>query len=169
MLNFEQVRLLETKIAKAIDYVERLNAEKIAAVRGEAELRDGIAALEKQGTELQDEIAALQLRNEELEGFLARFKDEQGQIEESVLSALDKLNRLEMDIESSKTEKPKVGSAEPPVPAPKEPVQEEHAPKEHAPEELVLDGEPAGVADPLLGVQGGETSSGEEGRELEIF
>jgi peptidoglycan hydrolase CwlO-like protein len=84
MLNLEQVKLLENKVAKAIEYVERVNAENAA---------------------LQSKLDSYQKRIDELEVVVLRFKEDQGRIEDGILSALDRLNRFESAIEKSLKEK----------------------------------------------------------------
>jgi predicted nuclease with TOPRIM domain len=84
MLNLEQVKLLEAKVAKAIEYVERVNAENAA---------------------LQSKLDSYQKRIDELEVVVLRFKEDQGRIEDGILSALDRLNRFESAIEKSLKEK----------------------------------------------------------------
>jgi chromosome segregation ATPase len=80
MVSLEQVRLLETKVAKAIDYVERVSGENAA---------------------LQEKLESYQKRIDELEVLVQRFKEEQGRIEDGILSALDRLNQFEDAIEKS--------------------------------------------------------------------
>ena len=92
MINLEQVKLLETKVAKAVDYVERLAKEN--------------AALHRQEAELQTRLESYQKRIDELEVLVMGFKEDQGQIEEGILSALDRLNQFEKAIEKSLRDKP---------------------------------------------------------------
>jgi TolA-binding protein len=87
MLNLEQVKLLETKVAKAVDYVERLTGEN--------------AALRQKETELQAKMESYQKRIDELEIVMLQFKEDQGQIEDGILAALDRLNRFEEAMEKS--------------------------------------------------------------------
>jgi chromosome segregation ATPase len=74
MVSLEQVKLLETKVAKAIDFVNRITDEN---------------------TLLKGKLETCRKRIDELEGLVQRFKDEQGRIEEGILSALDRLNQFE--------------------------------------------------------------------------
>jgi predicted nuclease with TOPRIM domain len=92
MINLEQVKLLEVKVAKTIDYVERLSREN--------------AALLRQETEFQVRLESYQKRIDELEVLIMGFKEEQSQIEDGILSALDRLNQFEEAIEKSLKEKP---------------------------------------------------------------
>jgi TolA-binding protein len=92
MINLDQVKLLETKVAKAAGYVERL-------------VRENTALLQKE-VELQARLNSNQARIDELEVLLTRFKEEQSQIEEGILSALEKISQFEKQIEKSLREKP---------------------------------------------------------------
>jgi TolA-binding protein len=92
MINHEQVKLLETKVAKAAGYVERL-------------VRENAALLQKE-VELQARMDSNQARINELEVLLTRFKEEQSQIEEGILSALEKISQFEKQMEKSLREKP---------------------------------------------------------------
>ena len=92
MINLEQVKLLETKIAKTIDFVERISRENAALVRREAEL--------------QEKLESYQKRIDELEVLIMGFKEEQGRIEGGILAALDRLSQFEEAIEKSLKEKP---------------------------------------------------------------
>lgn len=84
MLNLEQVQLLETKVVKAIEYVERVSGENAA---------------------LQERLESYQKRIDELEVLVMRFKEDQGRIEDGILSALDRLNQFENAIEKSLKER----------------------------------------------------------------
>ena len=80
MLNLEQVKLLETKVANTIEYVQRVTGENAA---------------------LRKKLETNQKRIDELEVLVARFNEEQGRIEDGILSALDRLNQFEDAIEKS--------------------------------------------------------------------
>jgi chromosome segregation ATPase len=80
MVTLEQVKLLESKVAKAIAYVEKVSAEN---------------------TLLREKLETNQKRIDELEILIQRFKDDQGRIEDGILSALDRLNQFEDAIERS--------------------------------------------------------------------
>jgi peptidoglycan hydrolase CwlO-like protein len=91
MVSLEQVKLLETKIAKAIDYVERVTGENAL---------------------LQGKLESYQKRIDELEVLVRQFKEDQGRIEDGILSALDKLNQFE-DAISKSLSAPEAKKAEP--------------------------------------------------------
>jgi uncharacterized protein (DUF3084 family) len=80
MISLEQVKLLETKVARAIEFVKQVSGENAA---------------------LQEKLESYQKRIDELEVLVQRFKEEQGRIEDGILSALDKLNQFEDAIEKS--------------------------------------------------------------------
>ncbi|MDR1930079.1 MAG: cell division protein ZapB [Treponema sp.] len=67
MVTLGQIKLLESKIAKAIDFVNQV----------------------------LEENNRLKKRNEELEELSARLKDEKTKVEEGIVSALDRLNQFE--------------------------------------------------------------------------
>jgi len=91
MISLEQVQELETKVAKAIEYVQRVNAEN--------------AALSSDRAGLQQKLEANQKRLDELELLVMRFKEDQGRIEDGIVAALDRLNQFEEAFEKSLNEK----------------------------------------------------------------
>jgi hypothetical protein len=78
MVSLEQVKLLETRIDRAIGHVEKITAENMA---------------------LQEKLDSYQKRIDELEVLVRRFRDDQGRIEDGILAALDKLNKFEDALE----------------------------------------------------------------------
>jgi hypothetical protein len=78
MVSLEQVKLLETKVAKAIDFVKNLSEEN-AALRGK--------------------LDGYRRRIDELEVLVKAFKDDQGRIEAGIMSALERLNQFEDAVE----------------------------------------------------------------------
>ena len=91
MISLEQVQLLETRVARAIEYVQRVTAENAALV------------LEREG--LQAKINANQKRIDELEVLVMHFKEDQGRIEDGIIAALDRLSQFEEAFENSLKEK----------------------------------------------------------------
>jgi len=91
MISLEQVQLLETKVAKAIEYVQRVNSEN--------------AALLSERAGLQQKLDANQKRLDELELLVMRFKEDQGRIEDGIVAALDRLSQFEEAFEKSLKEK----------------------------------------------------------------
>ena len=92
MINLDQVKLLETKVAKTIDFVEKVSKENTALLRREAEL--------------QEKLDTAQKRIDELEVLIMGFKEEQGRIEDGILAALDRISQFEETIEKSMKDKP---------------------------------------------------------------
>jgi len=90
MISLEQVQELETKVAKTIEYVQRVNAENTALLS------------ERAG--LQQKLEANQKRLDELELLVMRFKEDQGRIEDGIVAALDRLNQFEEAFEKSLNE-----------------------------------------------------------------
>ena len=86
MVSLEQVQLLESKVAKAIEIVERVTAEN--------------AALISERTGLQLKLDASQKRLDELELLVMRFKEDQGRIEDGIIAALDRLSQFEEAFEN---------------------------------------------------------------------
>jgi hypothetical protein len=80
MVNLEQVKLLESKVIKAIEYVNQITEENNL---------------------LRGKLETYQKRIDELEVVVKRFKEDQSRIEEGIVSALDRLNQFETAIESS--------------------------------------------------------------------
>jgi len=91
MISLEQVQLLETKVAKTIEYVQKVNAEN--------------AALLSERAGLQQKLDANQKRLDELELLVMRFKEDQGRIEDGIVAALDRLNQFEEAFEKGLSEK----------------------------------------------------------------
>jgi predicted nuclease with TOPRIM domain len=92
MISLEQVLMLETKVAKAIDYVKKVTAENAALVS------------EREG--LQAKLNANQKRIDELEVHVMRFKEDQSRIEDGIIAALDRLSQFEEAFENSLKDKP---------------------------------------------------------------
>ena len=82
MVSLEQVKLLESKVTKAIDYVQKVTEEN---------------------TSLKGKLDSYQKRIDELEVLIQQFKEEQGRIEDGILSALDRLNQFEDAFERTLT------------------------------------------------------------------
>ncbi|MDR0495527.1 MAG: cell division protein ZapB [Treponema sp.] len=157
MINLEQVKLLESRVAKAVDYIDRLAKEN--------------AVLRQKETETRDKLAATQKRINELEGLVTGFKEEQGRIEESILAALDRLSQFEKAVEKSLKEKPT--AVKPPKAAPVKTVAEQTVQKEGGGDAQTCFEIPEGAADdddipdPLSDSSGSSTAM--DGGELDIF
>ena len=74
MVSLEQVKLLESKVTRVIDYLKKVTEEK---------------------AHLKEKLSSYQKRIDELEVLVQRFKEDQSRIEDGILSALDRLNQFE--------------------------------------------------------------------------
>jgi len=133
MVTIEQVKQLESRVSKAIDYVNKVTDENSL---------------------LKNKLDNYQKRIDELEVLIQRFKEDQNRIEEGIISALERLNQFEDDVQ--KTIPPRQSPET--RPAPQAPAEPEAA---KAPA-LPLESEIAGEED---GAEESEASSSE----LEIF
>ena len=79
MVSLEQIKLLESKVSRTIDYVKKVTEEN---------------------TLLKGKLDSYQKRIEELEVLIQRFREEQSRIEDGILAALDSLNQFEDALES---------------------------------------------------------------------
>jgi len=79
MVSLEQVKLLESKVSKTIDYVRKVTEEN---------------------SSLKEKLDSYQKRIDELEILIQRFREDQSRIEDGILSALDRLNQFEDALES---------------------------------------------------------------------
>ena len=79
MVSLEQVRLLESKVTKTIDYVRKMTEENSV---------------------LKGKLDSYQKRIDDLEVLIQGFKDDQSRIEDGILSALERLNQFEDALES---------------------------------------------------------------------
>jgi FtsZ-binding cell division protein ZapB len=143
MVTLEQIRQLETKIGRAIDYVHRVNGENVR---------------------LQGELDGSHKRIAELEDTVQRFREEQGRIEEGILAALDRLDQFEDVVNKGLSNvQAVVAAAAPSAPAadpgPEKPAPEE--PRKEAGEEPLDPELPGGEPPPLSEETGAD--------ELDIF
>ena len=79
MVSLEQVKLLESKVSKTIEYVKKVTEEN---------------------SHLKTKLDSYQNRIEELEVLIRRFKEDQSKIEDGILAALDRLNQFEDALET---------------------------------------------------------------------
>jgi chromosome segregation ATPase len=82
MVSLEQVKLLESKVIRAIEYVDQVTEENSL---------------------LREKLGSYQKRIDELEVLVQRFKEDQGRIEEGITSALNRLSQFEIDMKKSLT------------------------------------------------------------------
>jgi len=97
MISLEQVQLLELKVARAIEYVQKVTEENTSLTA------------EKEG--LLVKLDAAQKRLDELESLVMRFKEDQGRIEDGIMAALDRLSQFETAFEKGLKEKPVVSGS----------------------------------------------------------
>jgi len=74
MVSLEQIKLLDTRVTKTIDYVKNVTDEN---------------------KRLKEKLDSYQVRIDELEVLVLKFKEDQKVIEDGILSALDRLNQFE--------------------------------------------------------------------------
>jgi peptidoglycan hydrolase CwlO-like protein len=87
MVTLDQVKLLDEKVTRAIDYVKRVTGEN--------------GRLTEENSRLTEKLGSCQKRIDELEVLVLTFKEEQGRIEDGILSALDRLNQFEDAVEGA--------------------------------------------------------------------
>jgi FtsZ-binding cell division protein ZapB len=86
MATLDNVKLLEAKVAKAVEMVKQL-------VRANAELTE-------ENKQLKKKIDAFQNQVNELEFSILAYKEDQQHIEAGILSALERLNQVEDSLET---------------------------------------------------------------------
>jgi len=91
MISLEQVQLLETKVARAIECVQRVTEKNATLVSEKAALLNKLEANQK--------------RLDELEVLIMRFKEDQGRIEDGIIAALDRLSQFEEAFEDGLKDK----------------------------------------------------------------
>jgi chromosome segregation ATPase len=134
MVTVDQVRQLETRVARIIDHANNLTGENallkanLDNFTGEnALLKANLDNLTGENTLLKANLDSYQKRIDELEVLIQRFKEEQARIEEGIIAALDRLNQFEDDVRKTIETPPLVGtptagpsSDKPPVDVPGE-------------------------------------------------
>jgi len=121
MLNLDQVRLLESKVERAVQMIKSLHTEK-DSLKKEIEVRDK--------------------RISELEKLIVAFKDDQSKIEEGIINALNQLSAFEDASYTRKNEvRPQAAETETPEPS-QEPAPVAPPKKEQTAQETALKEEP---------------------------
>jgi chromosome segregation ATPase len=127
----ENVKVLETKVDKEIDFAKRIIEENV---------------------QLKEKVALYQKRIEDLESLIQAFREEQNAIENGILAALNRLNQFEDAVEkklSPAEEAPEQPQAESPPP---DSGAEGPLPPDEAPAEPVLakpeSGDPPAAEEP---------------------
>ena len=80
MITLEQVKLLDLRVTKTVDYIKKVTGENAL---------------------LKKKLDSCQQRINELEVLIQRFREDQNRIEEGILSALDRLNQFEDAVENA--------------------------------------------------------------------
>jgi len=80
MVSLEQVKLLEARVSRTIEYVKKVTDDNI---------------------QLKEKLSSYQKRIDELEVLVTRFKQDQNRIEDGILSALDRLSQFEGALENA--------------------------------------------------------------------
>jgi peptidoglycan hydrolase CwlO-like protein len=170
MLTLEQVKTLETKVIRLIEYAERVSREN--------------SELQGENSELQGKLDSCQKRNDELEVLIQQLGEDQDRIAEKVHAAIERLNKFEDKVGDTL----EIGITALPAsrPGPKAPhgkPKEEDPPAEPystppQPEAIAEPVPDGGPEDPLSdenpgeeSADGGEDFSGDSpaARELDIF
>jgi len=94
MVTLEQIRLLESKVGRAIEFVARLTEEKARLTRQNDELRETITALRQTVETLKEEKSRVEEEK-------SRIEEEKNRVEEGIASALGKLDQFEDAIEQT--------------------------------------------------------------------
>ncbi|MDR0525631.1 MAG: cell division protein ZapB [Spirochaetaceae bacterium] len=90
----ENVKVLETKVDKEIDFAKRIIEENV---------------------QLKEKVALYQKRIEDLESLIQAFREEQNAIENGILAALNRLNQFEDAVEKKLTPAEAETSQDPPA------------------------------------------------------
>jgi len=142
MVSLEQVQLLESKVARAIEIVERVTKEN--------------AALVSERTGLQAKLDSSQKRLDELELLVMRFKEDQGRIEDGIIAALDRLSQFEEAFESGLKDEKITG---------KKNTKKEKQPEQEQAEEK----QDSSDSQEFFEISKNETERNDEENELDIF
>ena len=113
----EHLQVLETKVDKKIEFVNKLIDENVV-------LKEKLVASEEKVTACEKQVA-------ELEALIQSFKEERNAIEDGILSALNRLNHFEDAVEKKLGGSGKSDHASEPVaaaPAPAVEAEPEHEP-----------------------------------------
>ena len=94
MITLEQVKQLDLKVTKAVEYIKKLTGENAL---------------------LRNKLDSNQKRIDDLEVLIKKFKEDQSRIEDGILSALDRLNQFEDAVGKSLAGEKPPASAEPAI------------------------------------------------------
>lgn len=154
MVTLEQVKLLESKVGKALSYIDSLSAEN---------------------TTLREKLEGYRLRIDELETIVLAFKEDQGRIEAGIISALERLNQFEDAVERGilEAKAPEASAAGDPVTEEPEGGAVSNGPESAEPEAQEQETAPADADESLedIGIDENEEDQAAEEKagELDIF
>lgn len=182
MISLEQIKLLETRIEKALLYIAELTNEKKSLKTQCGNLTEENAIFASENQSLTETNRSLRGENDALRTNLVKYQSEQSQIEQTVLHVIDRLEAVETTI--LETVVKRAESA--PVQPAEHRIEMRHDAPVQIPEPVETPlrsvqpvsgfGFPTGVPDGgeseseenLFGISGGE-SPAEDGKELDIF
>ena len=149
MIGLDQIKLLESKVNKAVEQIRVLREENKT---------------------LKRTVEKSQARMQELEGMVARFRSDQDEIEQGILRALKNLDKLEDEVGSRNRKDtgshpaPVLQPASPPAPqpAPVRAAAAQKAPPAPAPE-------PEAAVEPVVDAPDEDEPAGSSGEQLDIF
>ena len=87
MVTLDQVKQLDEKVTRAIEYVKKVTGENVR--------------LTEENSRLTEKLDSCQKRIDELEVLVRKFKEDQSRIEDGILSALQRLNQFEDAVEGA--------------------------------------------------------------------
>ena len=147
MITLEQIRRLDEKVQQAVQFIQTLKSEN-ESLRGRLSEYEG--------------------RISELEVLITRFREDQGEIEQGIVRALQHLDELE-DTISPTTEEPSGQPADASDGIRPRVVEEDQAPAEEVPEQSADESTPAGEPAPASDGETDEGEAGDQDAELDIF
>ncbi|MCL2319972.1 MAG: cell division protein ZapB [Treponema sp.] len=148
MVSLEQVRLLESKVTKTIDYVKKVTEEN---------------------TRLKEKLDSYQKRIDELEVLIQRFREDQSRIEDGILSALDRLNQFEDALENKISPETKSSTVKPDQDSSKKDIPNREEKRASGPFESPEAPREADSAHAEKGAGSTQKSGPGQGGELDIF
>jgi septal ring factor EnvC (AmiA/AmiB activator) len=153
MIGLDQIKLLESKVNKAVEQIRLLKEENKT---------------------LKRTVEKSQARMQELDGLVARFKSDQDEIEQGILRALKNLDKLEDEVGSksrkdSGTHAPAAAPAVAPAAAPAAPPPAPARASAQHKAAPVASSEPDPAVEPVVDVADEEEPSGSTGEQLDIF
>ncbi|MDR1909740.1 MAG: cell division protein ZapB [Spirochaetaceae bacterium] len=149
MVTLDQIKLLEAKVARTIEIVNQVTGEN---------------------SYLKGKLETYQKRIDELEVLIQRFKEDQGRIEEGIMSTLDRLNKFEEAVEGGAREEPPAAEEPPPAKRPEPEPLHIVANDDTAPAAAYIPAE-EDADDPLIFDEGDDTGDAalSNNSELDIF